>query len=494
MSKIRRIAPKNCPECKAPGSLFVDDDRRLTCRNCGYKQGLLRKEQPRPRPPKKRFNVSYGMPNSPDVSAWEKTKYYTAIDHVGREEYDEALDVLRTLARDNKEFIDAHLWIARLSDDLDEKRHHYGLIIAEMPNQLEAIRELMVLNGQLSRQEADRTMDTEEPEVVKLEHAVQARLIEIVCSSCGGTLQASPGQTEVHCQYCGHIEPVKAEQDYGMKSMTMALLKERSKEVQWKVGKFMLHCDNCGSERIITSRQMTSKCPFCGSRHVVKTDALQSLMQPDGMLPFEISRDEALEAIEKELKSFGERIKAFFAEKRTQSIDLTPTYLPYWFFDATMMVTRTVQRRSENSWDMTPIIERQEFLDGLNNVPWPGTDSPSPRLMSRLRSFDVSDPIPYDPRRLANLTALIYTKDFQKASIEVRKEIGERIRWKHGHDPNSREEKVTVSYIVQNMMFRLMLLPVWVGTVYEVDGDERTVLVHGQRGQVVMDKARKPVE
>jgi len=107
MSKIRRIAPKNCPECKAPGSLFVDDDRRLTCRNCGYKQGLLRKEQPRPRPPKKRFNVSYGMPNSPDVSAWEKTKYFTAMDHVDREEYDEALQIFKVLANDNKEFIDA---------------------------------------------------------------------------------------------------------------------------------------------------------------------------------------------------------------------------------------------------------------------------------------------------------------------------------------------------------------------------------------------------
>lgn len=498
MSSIRRIAPKQCPDCKATGSLFIDHDKRLTCRNCGYKQGLVRtKLQPLRQTkaePTPRYSVSYSTPNSPDLSAWEKTKYFTALEHVEREEYDEALTVLKTLVNDNPEVIDAHLWIARLSEDPDEKRHHYGLIIAEMPNQLEAIRELMVLNGQLSRQEADRTLDSSEPEVVELQHAVQAKLVEIVCSSCGGTLTANPGQTEVHCQFCGHVEQVKTQQDFGIKSVTMALLKERGQEVQWKVGKFLLHCDNCGSERIITSRQMTGKCPFCGSSHVVKTDALQSLMQPDGIVRFEINKEEALEAIEKDLKSFGARLKSMFVDQRVRSIEVTPVYLPYWMFDVTMMVTRTVTRRSENNMEFTPIVERQEFMDGLNNVPWCGTDSPSPKLTSKLRNFDVSKPIPYDPKRLANLTALIYTKDFQKSSIEVRKEIGERIRLKHGQDASNQEVKVSVSYIVQNMMFRLMLLPVWVGTVYEMDGDERTVLVHGQRGQVVMDKARKPVE
>lgn len=494
MSSIRRIAPKECPDCKATGSLFIDQDQLLTCRNCGYKQGIVRQKIKSLRKPKKQFKVSYGTPNSPDLNAWEKTKYYTAMEDIEREKYDEALKMLKILVAENPEFIDAHLWIARLSDDPDVKRHHYGLIIAEMPNQIEAIRELMVLNGQLSRQEADRTMNGEEPEVVEVQHAVQAKVVEIVCSSCGGTLTANPGQTEVHCQFCGHVEPVNTQKDFGIKSVTMALLKERGQEVQWKVGKFLLHCDNCGSERIITSRQMTGKCPFCGSSHVVKTDALQSLTQPDGIIPFAVNKEEALEAIEKDLKSFGARIKSMFVDQRVRTIEVTPVYLPYWMFDVTMMVTRTVTRRSENNMEFTPIVERQEFMDGLNNVPWCGTDSPPPKLTSKLRSFDVSKPIPYDPKRLANLTALIYTKDFQKSSIEVRKEIGERVRWKHGHDPSNRETKVTVSYIVQNMMFRLMLLPVWVGTVYEMDGDERTVLVHGQRGQVVMDKARKPVE
>jgi hypothetical protein len=38
---------------------------------------------------------------------------------------------------------------------------------------------------------------------------------------------------------------------------------------------------------------------------------------------------------------------------------------------------------------------------------------------------------------------------------------------------------------------RLVLLPVWVGTLVEADGDVRTALVNGQSGRVALGKAEK---
>ena len=50
MSVIRSLAPKKCPNCDAPKSLFVDDDRKLTCRLCGWKEGQTEDEKAPPPP------------------------------------------------------------------------------------------------------------------------------------------------------------------------------------------------------------------------------------------------------------------------------------------------------------------------------------------------------------------------------------------------------------------------------------------------------------
>ena len=44
---------------------------------------------------------------------------------------------------------------------------------------------------------------------------------------------------------------------------------------------------------------------------------------------------------------------------------------------------------------------------------------------------------------------------------------------------------------IQNMSFRLVLLPVWVASLMEDDGDVRAALVNGQTGKVALGKAEK---
>jgi hypothetical protein len=42
------------------------------------------------------------------------------------------------------------------------------------------------------------------------------------------------------------------------------------------------------------------------------------------------------------------------------------------------------------------------------------------------------------------------------------------------------------------MSFSLVLMPVWIATLHERDGDTRLALVNGQSGQVALGKANKP--
>ena len=124
---------------------------------------------------------------------------------------------------------------------------------------------------------------------------------------------------------------------------------------------------------------------------------------------------------------------------------------------------------------------------------WPycGVTSPPHRLTDRLEKYNLEAVKPYDPKLLAGFTAELYSIDYQKASLNVRDEIGERFRFRHQHDPHG-DYQTHVGYLIQHMSFRLLMLPVWIATIIEEDGDVRLGLIHGQTGQSLLGKAVRP--
>ena len=216
MSKIKRLAPKKCPDCNAQGTLFIDDDLKMTCRSCGYKYQSERlkvrqtAEQEAVDDPRSKWQITYGTPNTSEVDRWADVKYTSGLDYARQGNYDDALRAFEQAIDNQRDFVDAHLWIARLSLDPEEKRFHYGEVIAQMPMNIEAQRELLVLKGEMTREEADRAADmSREQDVRDAEYAVGTKLIEIVCSNCGGTLEVPSDSHEVTCQFCGHLETVE---------------------------------------------------------------------------------------------------------------------------------------------------------------------------------------------------------------------------------------------------------------------------------------------
>ena len=155
-----------------------------------------------------------------------------------------------------------------------------------------------------------------------------------------------------------------------MQSLTTAMLKDRGQGTKWRVGQYLLHCDNCGAERIITSKKMTQQCPFCGSNHVIKADALKSFRQPDGIVPFRIKPDVARESLDASLNSFSEKLKGIFINNRAEKIQMTPVYLPFWMFDVTaqVSVTKIDNTSKRDLIQVQAANTRTEFGDGLNNV------------------------------------------------------------------------------------------------------------------------------
>jgi hypothetical protein len=94
---------------------------------------------------------------------------------------------------------------------------------------------------------------------------------------------------------------------------------------------------------------------------------------------------------------------------------------------------------------------------------------------------------------LARYPVQLYTVDFDRAALEARSRISSIMREKYDNRNlgDDRQVSIHVTTGIQQMSFRLVLLPVWIGTLVEQDKDVRSALVNGQTGEVVLGRSEK---
>jgi tetratricopeptide (TPR) repeat protein len=424
---------------------------------------------------------------------WARAAYDSGLQYVQQEKYADALKSFKRALETQPDFLDAHLWVARVSEDMAERRKHLGEVLARSPSHSEAIRELMLLNEEITEEEAARSANPAyDPQRLDAPAPVSVRAATLSCPKCGGELTLAPNSTQAICAYCGYTEKARLKKDIGMKSVSMELIRKRGQEVVWAVGEHLLQCKTCGAERTFPPGKIAARCPFCSSKHIIQKDALASFQQPDGVIPFATSEAQALEKLQQALNSRFERFKSLFANNSVKQTRLEGLFLPCWYFDTVLQVTRTIHEKSSRY--EKPMPARQENLTEMaNDVMVFGVKSPAPHLLEQLGQYDLAPLVPYTPELLASYSAEIYTLDFDAASLQARGQISQQMREFHGYtDDPFADVSVTVHTLVQQMAFRLLLLPVWIATLLEQDGDIRPALVNGQTGSVVLGKARKP--
>lgn len=523
MSVIRPLKPRHerhaCPDCGAPEGLFIDSDRKLKCKLCGwYSENPVGKASDYTIPTDKQtpeeqviqqitgededirdvrdFRVTYYISNRSEITTWGSAAYDTAMMHVKKKEWDDAIKALERAIDTDRDFIEAHLWLGRLSTDEEKQREHFGHIIAHKPQHAEALLEMMYLNGKIALSQLEHALygDGE----VKIQEAnvpVKSETTILSCPVCGGHMTTHPITGHIECAFCGHIEEGESDAARSGADLTSALLQQRSEGVKWLIGDRILSCKNCGAETTIANGKMGTHCMFCGSNHIIETDALNSFRQPEGVIPFTVPQEVAEQAIQERLAGKWERFKGMFVNNKVNQSSFVGTYLPFWLFDIVLNVSLTfrVTDASAVRYGARP-VRNETRADVFNNYAFPAVVSPSPKLIEKVARYDNSTIQPYDPQFLARYPAEIYKIDFDSASIEVRGRVRRIVRERYKSETAlyQSEELTGVSSMVNNMSFRLVLMPMWIATLIEDDGDVRIGLVNGQTGKAVLGKARQP--
>jgi uncharacterized Zn finger protein (UPF0148 family) len=463
---------------------------------------LIPAEDPVPTPPAfpdpSRYPITYGLTHVGTVEPWALTIYHTALAQLERRQWDEARASLRRAVDAQGDFVDPHLWLGRLARTPEERREHYGTVIALLGNHLEAARELMVLNGQLSREEADRS-ERGEVAWARPDAPILAQGQALRCPQCGGDLSQHVAQAgKIACRFCGHVLLLdELGQGSGARSLQMAMLKRRGQERVWAISERLLHCNACGAERVLPPDQLSSRCPFCGSNQVIQADSQRTFEQPDGLIPFRIDEAEARAALHEALNSPLERVKGWFINNKVKDMRLRAVFLPFWVFDAHLIIHKTIRdERSVARADQRALqaaYQRQEFHEMAHDVAIFGGETPPQQQVARLSVFDWQAALPYQAERLAGVDAQLYTVDYEAASLLARERMTQTMREKHGYDPDHSDKySVSVVALVQQMEFRLLLCPFWMAHLLEEDGDRRLALIQGQQGRVALGQASKP--
>lgn len=139
------------------------------------------------------------------------------------------------------------------------------------------------------------------------------------CSSCGGNLVFSPNECALVCEKCSGLTAI-------VKSSTIKKHNIEDQMISNSSKKTVTNCTSCGASINLVGLEVTGVCPYCGSSLNIGFSSI-----PDGVLPFKITRDEAIELYKKNVKKRAFLPNAF--KKNPNYENLEGFYIPSFSFD-----------------------------------------------------------------------------------------------------------------------------------------------------------------
>src|SRR5699024_4342270 len=108
-------------------------------------------------------------------------------------------------------------------------------------------------------------------------------VIHYKCPNCGADMAYDTESGKLHCDSCGREDNIENFPDENIRTV---FSEEEGKEY---------HCKNCGAVIITEAETTATTCSFCGAG-VVLGDRLAGKMAPAKVIPFKISKEEAMKA------------------------------------------------------------------------------------------------------------------------------------------------------------------------------------------------------
>lgn len=304
-------------------------------------------------------------------------------------------------------------------------------------------------------------------------------ILHYKCPSCGSDMNFDPESGGLSCQSCGEHESIET---YPEQLLTTIFSEDEAKEY---------HCENCGAVLLTLAETTATSCSFCGAG-VVIADRLSGHLAPAKVIPFTISKEEAIKSFKKWCQNGLLTPKGFMNADRIKSV--TGMYVPFWLFDLNSKVqVRAVCTKVRTYTSDDYIYTETKYYDvfreiNLNyvKIPVDASEKMNDELMDRL------EPYPYDQLKdfktpyLAGYIAEKYNYTGEELLPRAQDKISEYIdsyissTLSNYHSIDYKDKKIDT----RNVKSDYALLPVWLVS-YDYKQSEHIFAMNGQTGKVV---------
>jgi predicted RNA-binding Zn-ribbon protein involved in translation (DUF1610 family) len=326
------------------------------------------------------------------------------------------------------------------------------------------------------------------------------------CDSCGADLRFAPGQTQLVCAHCGHVQSIAADNPWTQSralaelDLDKALADDLPGSVMEEVR--TTSCPSCGALVEFDGAAHATECPFCATPVVADTGS-HRMIKPQALIPFALSETEARGAMTGWLGRlwFAPSGLVDYARKgRT----MTGIYVPYWTFDAATRSRYRGQRGDYYYETRTVTVrvngrpeQRQQQVRHTRWSPASGqvarqfdavlvmasTSLPQP-LGDELTPWDLTALVAYKPDFLAGFRAEGYTVPLADGHGVARQRMAAVIQRDVQGDIGGDEQRIdALETAHSHETFKHILLPIWTAA-YKYNGKSYRFLVNGQTGEV----------
>jgi hypothetical protein len=261
-------------------------------------------------------------------------------------------------------------------------------------------------------------------------------------------------------------------------------------------------CSACGATTQVDPAVASTACPFCGSPQVLEQKPDPNIVQPESVIPFQLTSDQAYQNYRKWLG------KGFFRPRdviqKSGGAQIQGVYLPFWTFDAHAESRWTAESgtyyheterytTTENGRRVTKTRQVRKVrwypssghhADDYDDVLVSGTTSGDQPMLQKIYPFETARLLPYKPDYLSGWAAEAYRIPLADAWPK-----GQEVIRKEEHNkcdrqvPGDTHRSLNVRTQLSQTTYKHVLLPVFLAN-YRYNTKLYHFMVNGQTGEV----------
>lgn len=345
------------------------------------------------------------------------------------------------------------------------------------------------------------------------------------CPACTAPLHYSAKSGKLECDYCGssfdvaeiealyarkEAEAAAAKQAADAKAEAAQAAKAEAAEAaaasggwdtsdlsrDWGAeadGLRVYSCPSCGAELICDQSTAATACPYCGNPAIVPGQ-FSGALRPDYILPFRLSKDDAVQALRAHYKGKPFLPRSFTSANHIEQIQ--GVYVPFWLFDGGAEGAASYRASNTNVYETGDyeITETRHYhvvragslafekipVDASSKMPDDHMDSIEPFDYAQLRPFSTA----YLPGCLADKYDVTIDDSRDRADTRCRETLAQALRdtvTGYGACVTERED-----IALRRGKVHYALLPVWMLST-KWHGQDFLFAMNGQTGKLVGD-------